>query len=239
MAYLPMRFVTPRLTTRRMDVALTVIGLSGVVLVFMPFALDYVPIRDIDWDWWATPHVALVLPCIVLPPVISLCYIQRHVSGRLPDWAVSGGYFLAAISAGAFLTALFRDFDRSDGSLILVVGPFLIAFAGVAWLSIKGTNISLAVGGLVAMQCVYATLIVFALAMAITWDRFQIGAWLGAVALLAYLAQITLVLRRPVFIAAILIPLVLSGLNVTGALVDFKQRASKSSIELCVDQSSQ
>ena len=218
MAYLPMRLATPGLATRRIDIALTVIGLSGVVLVFMPFALDYVPIFDIDWDWWATPHVTLVLPCIVLPTVISLVYILRHVSGRIPGYAMVGGYFLAAISAGAFLTVLFQEIDISNESTVLVIGPLLLAFASAAWLSIRCVNVNLAFGGLIAMQCVYVTLIVFAFAMAIFWDRFQIGAWLGAVVVTAYLTQISFALRRPVLILVMIVPLALIGLVFTGML---------------------
>jgi hypothetical protein len=213
-----MRFTVSGLTTRQTDIALTATSLCGVVLVFMPFALDYVPIFDLDWNWWATPHVTLVLPCIVLPPIITLGYILRLVSGRLPGWFMVGGYFLAVISAGAFLAVLFGELDISARSAILAIGAVLLAFVSGAWLSITGVNITLAVGGLIAMQCVYVTLIVFALAMAIFWDRLQIGAWLGAIALAAYLTQISLALQRPMLIFVLIVPLALIGLVYTGML---------------------
>jgi hypothetical protein len=206
----------PGLKTRQIDIGLTVIGLCGLALVFTPFALDYVPILDIDWTWQATPHVTLVLPCIVLPPAITLGYVVWHVSGRLPGWATAGGFILAAVSASAFLAAFFRDLEISDPSRILFIGPFLIAFTSAAWLCTVGVNKGSAVRGLIAMQCIYATLIVFAFAMAIFWDRVQIGGWLGAVASFAYLAQVALALRRPIHILVMLVPLALIGLIFTG-----------------------
>lgn len=208
----------PCVRARRIDSGLTVIGLCGVVLVFMPFALDYVPISDIDWTWWATPPVALVLPCIILPPAISLGYVVLHLAGRLPGWASAGGFILAAISAGAFLASLFRDLEVSDPSLIWAIAPFLVAFASAAWLSIKGVNGRIACRGLIAMQCVYVTLIVFAFAIAVAWGRFQIGAWFGVAATSAYLVQIALALQRSILILLMLAPLCMIGFAFTGML---------------------
>jgi len=70
--------------TRQIGIALTVIGLCGVALPFMPFAVHYVPISDVEWHWSSYPHFTLVLPCIVLPPVIGLGYIVWHAGGQLP-----------------------------------------------------------------------------------------------------------------------------------------------------------
>lgn len=208
----------PCVRARLLDTALTVIGLCGVVLVFMPFAQDYVPVADIEWTWSAAPPVTLVLPCIILPTAISLGYFVVHLAGRLPRWASGTGWILAVMSAGAFLASMFRDLEASDPSLISAIAPFLGAFASAAWLSMKGVKEPGARGGLIAMQCVYVTLLVFAFAMAVTWGRFQVGAWFGVAAASAYLLQIAIALRRSLLILLMLAPLCMIWSVFTGML---------------------
>lgn len=194
-----------------MSIALTLAGLCGIGLPFVPFTVGYVPISEVDWDWSESPHFTLVLPCMVLPPLISLGYVVWHVAGRLPLWVAAGGYVLAAVFAGACLTGLLGSSGASDRLVLTVIGLFLVAFASAAWISLKGVNRESPIRSLVAMQGVYATLMVFALAAAHFWGDYQTGAWLGAITLFAYLGQITLAVKKYRSVLLILIPLALIG----------------------------
>lgn len=195
----------------RLSTLLTIIALCAIPLPFVPFAVDYVPISDLDWRWSTFPPFTLVVPCIALPPIISIGYIVWHVTGRLPTWAPTISYGLAAVFASAFLASLLNELDVSDPFELFLISLFLFAFAGAAWLSLKGLTQHFPIGGLIFMQCVYATLMAFAIATANFWGELQIGAWLGVTALLAYLAQITTALKHYRLSLVFIVPVALIG----------------------------
>ena len=143
--------------------------------------------------------------------MISLGYVAWHVAGRLPLWVAAGGYVLAAVFAGAILAGLLGSSGAPDRKSLTIIGLFLVAFASAAWISLNGVNRESPIRGLVAMQGVYATLMVFALAAAHFWGDYQTGAWLGAITVFAYLGQITLTVKKFRSILLILMPLALIG----------------------------
>ena len=188
---------SPATMTGRLGIVFTIAGLSAIPIPFIPFAVDYVPISDMEWHWSKFPHFTLVVPCIALPPMISIGYIAWHVAGRLPAWTPIAGYGLAAVSVTAFLAGL--------------LSLFRFAFAGSAWLGLKGVDRDCPVRGLILMQCVYVTLMVFAIATARFWGGLQIGGWLGVTALFAYVGQIAAALKRYRLLLVIVLPLALIG----------------------------
>jgi len=205
----------PGLVARRSDVLLTLIGLSGIALPFLPFASDYVPMFSVEWRWPSYPNITLVLPCMVLPPLISLGYIVRLVTGRFPFWANAAGYALAAAVAAGFLAGQIKALDLPDPRGILVVGLFFVAFAVSVWLSRSAAEKRSEIPALILLQSVYVILMVFGLAIASFWGDLQIGAWLGVATLLAYLLQIALAVKqyRPVVLLAIPLALIFWNLG--------------------------
>lgn len=196
---------------RRLGIALTIVGLGAIPIPFIPFALDYVPLAEMEWRWSTFPHFTLVLPCTVLPPLISIGYIVRHLTGRLPAWTPAAGYLLAAVSASAFLAGLFNELEVTKPFDLFLVGLFLVAFAGAAWLVFRGATRDSPLRGLLMMQCVYVTLMVFAIATATFWGDLQIGGWLGVTAVLAYFSQIAAAVKQYRLLLVFVIPLALIG----------------------------
>lgn len=202
---------SPATMTGRLGIVFTIAGLSAIPIPFIPFAVDYVPISDMEWHWSKFPHFTLVVPCIALPPMISIGYIAWHVAGRLPAWTPIAGYGLAAVSVTAFLAGLLNHLEVSDPFELFLISLFLFAFAGSAWLGLKGVDRDCPVRGLILMQCVYVTLMVFAIATARFWGGLQIGGWLGVTALFAYVGQIAAALKQYRLLLVIVLPLALIG----------------------------
>lgn len=204
---------------KQAQIALTVIGLSGIVLSFVAFSGDIIPLTDVLLDWdFSYKLWLLVAPCIVLPITTSLGYGLWLTTGRHSPWMVKTGYFLAALFACTTLVAMGLD-SRDDPELLAITLLFAAAFAGAAWLSIKGVGHDSGVGGLVAMQSTYSVPMTFWVAFAyFVQEDFQSGAWLGVATLLAYLAQIALAAKRRWFVLAAIVPMafIIALMKMTG-----------------------
>jgi hypothetical protein len=196
---------TAFLKGKPLQIALTIIGMSGIVLSFVPFSSGVIPFTDVllEWQMWDSLAV-MAAPCIVLPAPISIAYATWLVTGRPPRWSVMAGCSLAALFAFGILAniAFTSSYDAADISLGLL---FLIAFCGAAWLGTRGIEDNSQVRGLVAMQCVYAVPMTYFLVF-LAGD-YQIGAWLGLVTLFAYLGQISLALKRLAWSLVIIVPI--------------------------------
>ncbi len=180
---------------------LTVLGLSGVVLIFLPY---------VNVDRWYVPVVtflegleernlfmiAFVGPFVVLPLFISAGYLRWVLTGGLSPWEGRLGYTLALLVVAPFLLLVIQAWWESDllKDWDLFVFPALGLGAG-GWFIIQefrhGAPRTLT--GLVAMQLVYLPFAVF-------WLASLIGALIGAlyvkmsdVGVGAYLVPITVI----------------------------------------------
>ena len=189
---------------KKAQIALTVIGLSGIILSFVPFTSGIAPYEVIldepfvDLGLWF-----LVAPCVFLPILVSMGYVLWLITGRLPRWTMLASYVLAALFMCSSLTGfIYIYIDNSfDPNVLAMIVLFALSFTIVGWLSIRGIKQHSTAGGLVAMQGVYAIQMTFWVIIAL--DDFEIGAWLAVISLLAYLAQIALALKRPWWVMAV------------------------------------
>ena len=188
---------------KKVQIALTVIGLSGIILSFVPFTSGIAPyevILDalIDYlGFWL-----LVAPCVFLPILVSMGYVLWLITGRLPRWTMLASYVFAALFMCSSLAGfIYIYIDYFDPDLLALNVLFALSFTIVGWLSIRGIKQHSTAGGLVAMQGVYAIQMTFWVIVAL--DDFEIGAWLAVISLLAYLAQIALALKRPWWVMAV------------------------------------
>jgi hypothetical protein len=191
---------------RKAQIALTIIGLSGIILSFVPFSYGNVPLPDVLLDWaFSDPLWLLAAPCIILPVPISVGYIWWLITGRFPFSARQASYVLSGWLVVSCLVALIGDRPHDTDS-ILLVSLFGAAFIGAMWLSIRGIPHDSMVRGLVLMQSVYIAPMAFlVVGFGIAGD-FEFGAGLGAVTLLTYLAQIAFAAKRFIWVAAVVIP---------------------------------
>jgi len=192
-----------RVTTRQVHVALTIAGASGIVMSGLPFAFDYVPIRDafpggfLEPSWWG------VLPCMLLPVLIFAGYGLWLKRGFLPRWCSTWAYILAALSVGPFFASMTLDFafDGYDGMIFPAL--FVVAFCAAAGLVVQRTARERNLTGLLAMQAVFVVQIQFWLALAA--ENFQAGAWLATAAAIAYVTQIMLISRARAWLLLLLL----------------------------------
>jgi hypothetical protein len=190
---------------KKAQIVLTLIGLSGIFLSFVPFTYDQIPLDALFVDSVLSTLWALVAPCVILPIAVSIGYATWLIVGYLPRWLVTMNYALAVISACANLAGLGIE-GPYETELIIMILLFVIAFANAAWLILQAVPSATEIRSLVAMQAVYVFPMAFWVAFA--QRDFQIGAWLGVVALLAYLPQITMAVKRRRQVLAIFIPIV-------------------------------
>jgi hypothetical protein len=189
---------------KKVQIALTVIGLSGIILSFVPFTSGIAPYEVIfDEQFFDFDLRVLVAPCVFLPILVSMGYVLWLITGRLPRWTMLASYVLAALFMCSSLAGfIYIYIDNSfDPNVLAMIVLFALSFSIVGWLSIRGIKQHSTAGGLVAMQGVYAIQMTFWVMVAL--DDFEIGAWLAVITLLAYLAQIAIALKRPWWVMAV------------------------------------
>lgn len=212
-------------TTQHIQISLTALGLSGIALLFLPFAYGEVPIGYFYlYAWWSDPPaesgaflqwffgLAFVQPCIIPPVPVGIGYAFWLITGRLPGWFTSASYLLAVLLACLFLAAVSYGYLTEDVIYLedlILAGLLCGSMAGAVWLFIQGVSHESPVRGLVAMQSVYVATAAWWLFDVYALDHFQSGAWLGAITLLTYLAQVTLAVKRFIWILAIIGPQVI------------------------------
>lgn len=192
---------------KRIQLASLLIGIAGIALPFVPFEGYTTPFTDVLLRMHITDPVwLLAAPCILLPFPITAGYVLLSANERLPRWTVITGFAFAALFVLTTFAGLTVEGEFSLGALLLIF-MFLLAFAGGAWLSSRKIRQDQAVGGLVAMQCVYVVPMTYWVIFAYSWNGFQNGVWLGAIASLAYLTQIALAAKRIRYILAVVVPI--------------------------------
>ncbi len=194
---------------------LTVLGLSGVLLIFLPFTGSYIPAGEFLVS--LNPYddfLVLIAPCVILPFVISIGYLRWLLIGPLSRGEKITGYVFALLAAySVLLIAIAEMLD--DGQVgtddfyflsMFGVGPLFGALFVI--LNIRNTPASVP-NALVAMQVAYLPFTIYWLLVAIGWGQ-EIGWYLAIVTVLVYSTQIVMVAKRIWYALIFFIPLILA-----------------------------
>ena len=211
---------------RPVQALLTALGLSGVVLVFLPFIDSYVPaevlLENLDELFW----VALVGPSVVLPFFVSAGYVRWVISGTLSRWESRLGYALALIVLLLFSLLMIQMWWESgvEDELLLIAFPAVGLGAG-AWFVLQNVR-HRAPAALMALQAVQLAYLPFALFWLVfpvnavinskSMLDIPIGSLLTLLTVVVYTAQIVLALRhqsRPILALLPLVVVWMSGLG--------------------------
>ena len=173
--------------------ALTAMGLTGVVALFLPFAFGVTPPGALaDWGIWQ-----LALPAF-LPVVVVVAGARWARSGRLsrPEHLI--GYVLGAASALATLAFYLTIAEWPSDALtwLSVVAPLVIlGFGTWAVARIRKTQAGSEYGPIMALQVAYIANAMLAL---IAWfHQWQAGAYCVLATIVVYALQIDLVRHAP------------------------------------------
>jgi len=196
--------------THPAQAALTVLSLSGMALIFLPFIDGAVPAEEFFGGLDDLIMLTLLGPCVVLPFAISAGYLRWLLTGRLSRWEAAIGYALALIVVVLFSLLVLQAWWQS--ALRLRDLPFTASLAlglgaGV-WFVIQNLRHETpsTLTALLAMQLAYLP---FALGwlmalgpigalIAGDWVDVDIGGYLAVLAVLTYTAQAVLTGRsRP------------------------------------------
>ncbi len=186
---------------------LTVLGLSGVATIFLPFIVGYVPVVFFLEELEHQGIFALLGPFVVLPFFISAGYLRWLFTGGLSRWEGDLGYALALIVV--FLLSIFIIPAWWESGFDVDVTWIILAFltlglgAGV-WFVIQNLRhgAPLTLTALVALQLAYLPCALFWLAVFPVTALIEggassvgIGAYLAFLAVLVYTAQAALSVR--------------------------------------------
>ncbi len=199
---------------------LTVLGLSGVVLIFLPFVDDHVP-ATVFFDslppplppfgfldelfWWLAPFV-------LLPFAISAGYLRWLLTGHLSRAEAVAGYAFALLFACSLvLVEMVDSWGRPAASVLVKVVYLLIAFGAGAGFVIQSLRCATppVPNALVAMQVVYLPLALYWVLFAFSESSVQVGTYLAIVTVLAYSAQIVMAAKRSWHSLIFFVPLAL------------------------------
>lgn len=175
---------------------LVLLGASGVIALFFPFASGY----DVAFGWhWLG---RLILPVVVFPFLILFGHVVLLVTDRPPRWMNPAGYATAVLlSAIAFSDLLGPTYDD-----FLFVALFTIVPAFFVTLAIlHGIAAELGTRGLIAVQSTYAVHLSLFLLLFLG-DSYDIGYWLASLALIATLGQIVILAGNVWRIIALFMP---------------------------------
>ena len=179
---------------------LTVLGLSGVATVFLPFVWDYVPVWFFLEKLEEQGIFALLGPCVVLPFFISAGYLRWVLTGGLSRWEGKLGYALALIVVFLLSVFIIQDWWESgfDGDEWLSNAYFPLGLGAGAWFIVQNLRhgAPLTLTALVALQLVYLPFALYWLMIAILIggdaSDIGIGAYLTLLAVIVYTAQAAL-----------------------------------------------
>ncbi len=210
---------------------LTVLGLSGVATIFLPFIYDYAPVvfflEELDELFW----LALLGPFVVLPFFISAGYLRWLFTGGLSRWEGELGYALALIVVFLLSVFIIQYWWESgfDGEEWLIFAFLTLGGLGAgAWFVIQNLRhkIPLTLTALVALQLAYLPFAVFWLVFLITalikGDAFSIigiGAYLTLLAVIVYTAQAALSVLGQRRVLLRLLPLALIWVSLVAPFV--------------------
>ena len=145
---------------RPAQAALTILSLSGVALVFLPFIDSHVPIQALLDDVDELFILALLGPFVVLPFFISAGYLHWVLSGKLSLWESKLGYALALIVVALLAIVIIQDWWESgliDDDMWLIFVFLATGLGGGFWFVIQSLRYGspFSCTALVAMQLAY------------------------------------------------------------------------------------
>ncbi len=190
---------------------LTVLGLSGVLLIFLPFVYSYTPAEVFLESLNNNP--VLVAPCVILPFVISIGYLRWLLIGPLSRGEKITGYVFALLAAYSVLiyeiadmVYLNRPVRIDDFYFLSMLGVGALFGALFVILNARSTPASVP-NALVAMQVAY-------LPLTMTWvlagiDDGQAGWYFAVVTVLVYSTQNVMLAKRIWYALIFFIPLAL------------------------------
>lgn len=223
---------THSIRKRPAQTVLTILGLSGAVLTFLPFFDGYVPMEVFLDDMDEFLILALLFPFVALPFFVSAGYVHWVLGGKLSRWESTLGYALALIVVALLTLVIIGTWWESgfndNGFFIFVF--LAIGLGGGIWFVMQnlyhGTPSQCIT--LVAMQLAYLP---FALGWLAALPGNQlindfgsildlpVGAYLAFLTVVVYTAQIALSVRGRSRAALRLLPLGLAWLPWVGVLV--------------------
>lgn len=192
---------SPRKRLITTQAVLTVLGLSGVALIPLPFVNDFggpSPLMALIDGLYEPVWPATVGPCVVLPCFISAGYLRWLVTGELARWERELGYALALTVVALLLLAIAQDWGK-----LFTPEPheFLPGLAAATWFVIQnhGRATPRPLSPLVAMQAAYLPFALLWLAAFPGSDLIEghtpdigIGGYLAVVTVFVYTAQAVL-----------------------------------------------
>ncbi len=181
---------------------LTVLGLSGVATIFLPFIYDYVPVGYFLEELEDQGIFALLGPFVVLPFFISAGYLRWLLTGGPSRWEGGLGYALALIVVFLLSVVIIQDWWGSSftGDDWLVRAFLTLGLGAGAWFVIQNLRHGAppTLTALVALQLAYLPFALFWLAIPIIVlikgdaSDIGIGAYLAFLTVLVYTAQAAL-----------------------------------------------
>ncbi len=192
---------------------LTVLGLSGVATIFLPFIVGYVPVEVFFEELEEQGMFALLGPFVVLPFFISAGYLRWALTGGLSRWEGDLGYALALIVV--FLLSVFMIQDWWESGFDEGMLSFALSFGAGAWFVIQNLRHGAppTLTALVALQLAYLPFALYWLMVAILISGdasdIRIGAYLAFLTVLVYTAQAALSGLRQRRVLLRLLPLAL------------------------------
>ena len=194
------------LRKRPAQAVLSVLGLSGVALVFLPFIDSYVPmevlLENLDELFW----FVLVGPFVALPFFISAGYLRWVLSRTRSRWQTALGYALALIVHVLFSLLLIQMWWGSgfDEELLLIAFP-AVGLGASVWFVLQNLRHGAlaALTALQAMQLAYLPFALFWLALPVSalfkgesMLDIPIGSSLALLTVVVYTAQAALMARN-------------------------------------------
>ncbi len=197
------------LRKRPAQAVLSVLGLSGVALVFLPFIDSYVPVEVLLENLDELVWVALVGPFVALPFFISAGYLRWVLSGTLSRWESRLSYALALIVPvllSLLMTLLMiqtwweSGLDHENWFVLFL----FVGLGAAAWFVIRNLRGKPpAQSALVAMQLAYLPFALFWLALPVSalfkgesMLDIPIGSSLALLTVVVYTAQAALMARN-------------------------------------------
>jgi hypothetical protein len=175
----------PQSPPSRFEIAAKLVGLAGIVSLFLPFTSDVAPISaTIDHSLWR-----LALP-FSLAVLVSAAFLRRLFTGALSQLECAAGYFAAAGAALVTLSLFVVDFKPSGARDWASVAAGLLTVIAGGGIVVRNWRNDLphSLNCLVSMQVAY--LANSLLCLVAFWGEWQVGAYTVLLTVLVYVADV-------------------------------------------------
>ena len=179
--------------SRRFSIAhwgLTLLGMTGIPALFLPFSHDYSPVRAVfdDSGLWQ-----VALPFFLSPLAVAVS-LRWMMSGALSRVARAITYAISSVAAAVTLSGYFTAYDPPSDlqEWLSLVMPLATLFLGICLL-IRNSRMlpSREFNPVMAIQTAYLANAV--LGLIALFGEWQVGAYCALVAASAFMLQTTLI----------------------------------------------